>query len=245
MKAIYSFILIIWASWGWAEAKIVTGICDPWPVLMDPQAKDQGLVIEVAREALSLGGMSLRVDFVPWTRAMAMIKQKRADILVGAWYTNARNKYLLYSEPLFSSAVKFIKRKQSNFQYSNIQSLKGLRVGTIDSYQYGDEFLNKKGIERIPSDNLLVNIQNLIAGRIDLVLDDQFVLRHTLNKHVHEWQKSIQFVDQPLTEKRIYLATNRSNPDYKIIIDAFNSGLKKMKKSGRYQEIIDSYSLEE
>jgi polar amino acid transport system substrate-binding protein len=243
MKVLFSFILIILAPITWSEAKKVTGICDPWPVLMDPHAEKQGLVIEVAREALQSEGMTLEVDFVPWTRAMAMIKQNRADILVGAWFTDARNEYLLYSKPLFASAVKFIKRTSSNFQYSSMNDLDGLRVGTIDSYHYSQAFLTQKSIERIPADSLLVNIQNLIAGRIDLVLDDQFVLRHTLNKHIHDWPKSIQFVDQALAEKKIYLATNRSNPDSEAIIAAFDAGLKKLKKSGRYQEIIDSYSL--
>ncbi len=245
MKAIFALFLIMLASLTWSTPLKVTGICDPWPVLMDPHAEKQGLVIEVAREALHSEGITLEVDFVPWTRAMAMIKQKRVDILVGAWFTDARNEYLLYSQPLFSSAVKFIKKRSLNFQYTSMNDLDGLRVGTIDSYQYNQEFLAKKSIERIPADSLLVNIQNLVAGRIDLVIDDQFVLRHTLNQHIHDWQKNIQFVDQALTEKKIYLATNRSSPDSEAIIAAFNTGLKKLKRSGRYQEIVDSYSLKE
>jgi polar amino acid transport system substrate-binding protein len=83
-----------------------------------------------------------------------------------------------------------------------------------------------------------------MAGRIDLVVDDQFVLRHTLDKHIINWQDSIQFVEKPLTKKEIYIATNRSNPNSDFIIKTFNSGLNKLKKSGRYQQIIDSYSLE-
>jgi polar amino acid transport system substrate-binding protein len=188
-------------------------------------------------------GYDLRVDFMPWSRAMVTIKKNRADLLIGAWYAEERNQYLLYSEPIFSSAIKFIKHIDSPFEYTGIKSLSGLRVGTILGYQYDADFVKANNFKKIHADNLIINIYNLLARRISLTLDDQYVLAHTLDEKIPNWRGKIALVSQPLSEKRIYLAMNRSHPHCLKIIAAFNKGLAAIKKNGRYDEIVQSYEL--
>jgi len=228
-----------------AENTVVTAVCDPWPVLLDPDSEKQGLIVEIAQAAYLSQGYDLKVNFVPWSRAMVMIEQKRAHLLLGAWYTEERNDYLLYSKPIFSSAIQFIKPKDSTFSYEGINSLQGKRVGTILSYQYDQAFLEEKSIERIAANSLLYNIHNLIAGRIDLTLDDHYVLEYMLERHIPNWQDKVSFVEQPLADKDIFLAANRTNPEHKAIIEAFNMGLAQLKTSGRYKEIVSSYNLDD
>lgn len=246
MKFLYTIVLLLLIpTLASADKRVISAVTDPWPVLLDPESATQGLISEIARAALHSQGYDLQVTFVPWARAMDMIKNKRADLLIGAWYTEERNVYLQYSKPIFSSEIRFIKAKNSTFNYEGINSLQGKRIGTILGYQYETAFLQAKSVERIESDSLLNNIRNLIAGRIDLTLDDHYVMRFMLDRHIPSWQDRISFVDNPLTDKEVFLAANRSNPEHQALINAFNTGLKKLKKSGRYQEIISSYQLED
>lgn len=238
-------VLFLISSFTGAESIVLAAVGDPWPVLLNPDTEQQGLLVEVARKAYQTQGYELEIVFVPWSRAMVMIQQKRADLLIGAWYSDERNNYLLYSQAIFSSAIRLIKPKNSSFEYTSLSSLQGMRVGTILSYQYHDEFLTDTGIVRITSDSLLNNIHNLLAGRIDLTLDDHYVVKYMLDKHIEDWENKLSLVESPLMAKNLYLAANRSNPKHKTIIKAFNLGLAQLKKEGRYDEIIKSYDLED
>ena len=245
MKVIIFFAMAFMSSITWSESIELTAVGDPWPVLLNPNSQQQGLLVEIVRKAYKTQGYDLKIKFVPWSRAMVMIQKKQADLLIGAWYTDERNDYLLYSDIIFASAIRFIKPRNSTFEYQGLESLKGKRIGTILSYQYNKEFLSDIGIKRITSDSLLNNIHNLLAGRIDLTLDDHYVVKYMLDKHVVNWEKELSLVEEPLTSKNLYLAANRSNPKYKAIIEAFNLGLAQLKKEQRYDKIIDSYDLED
>lgn len=245
LRKIACSMLLFISSFTGAEPIVLAAVGDPWPVLLNPDTKQQGLLVEVARKAYQTQGYELEIVFVPWSRAMVMIQQKRADLLIGAWYTDERNNYLLYSQAIFSSAIRLIKPKHSSFEYTNLSSLQGMRVGTILSYQYHDEFLTDTGIIRITSDSLLNNIHNLLAGRIDLTLDDHYVVKYMLDTHIDDWQNKLSLVESPLMAKNLYLAANRSNPKHQTIIKAFNLGLAQLKKDGRYNEILESYNLED
>ncbi len=100
---------------------------DPWPVLLDPNSQSQGLITELVRTALLSQGYELEMNFVPWSRGMVTIKNNKIDLLLGAWHTKKRNEYLLYSEPIFSSAIIFVKHIDSAFEYQGISSLSGFR----------------------------------------------------------------------------------------------------------------------
>lgn len=244
MKAFIFWLMALLSSFSWSESITLTAVGDPWPVLLNPEAENKGLIFELAREAFATQDYDLKIEFVPWSRAMSMIKQQRADLLIGAWYTAERNSYLLYSMPIFSSVLQFLKNKNSSFEYLGLDSLEGLRVGTISSYQYDQGFLQNNSIEKITSASLLNNINNLIIGRIDLTVDDHYVLKHTLDKHIDNWQSKLSLVANPLTDKQIFIAANRTNPQSQAIIKAFNLGLVQLKKEGRYKKIIQSYNLE-
>jgi len=238
-------MLLLISSLTGAEPLVLAAVGDPWPVLLNPDTKQQGLLVEVVREAFQTQGYEFEINFVPWSRAMVLVQQQRADLLIGAWYSDDRNRYLQYSEVIFASVIRIIKPKNSTFEYTGISSLRGLRVGTILSYQYNDDFLTDTGIARITSDSLLNNIHNLIAGRIDLTLDDHYVVKHMLDTHIDDWQSKLSLVENPLMAKNLYLAANRSNPKHQTIIKAFNLGLAQLKKDGRYDKIVESYHLEE
>ncbi|MFT7539002.1 MAG: polar amino acid transport system substrate-binding protein [Lysobacterales bacterium] len=245
MKVLIFSVLLAVSSLSWSERIKLTAVGDPWPVLLNPDTKQQGLLAEIAKEAFQTQGYDLEIKFFPWSRAMVMIQQKQADLLIGAWYTEDRNDYLLYSEAIFESTIKFIKPRTSYFEYTGLASLQGMRVGTILGYQYGEEFLNEISIKRITSSSLLNNMMNIIAGRIDLTLDDQYVIEYMLEEHIENWEEKLSIVDTPFMAKKLYLAANRTNPKYRTLIKAFNLGLEQLKKDGRYANIVKSYDLED
>lgn len=243
MRTIFLLFLLSISSLGWSQTITLVAVSDVWPEFANPEEKQQGFIIEVARAALNHQGYTLEVDFVPWTRALDRMKHNTADLLIGTWYTEERNKYLYFSQPIFQSPVRFLKRKEDPFEFTDLKSLTGLRVGTILSYTYQQDFLQANNFERLQSHDLINNIHHLIAGRIDLTLDDQYVSKYTLNKYFENWQEQLSFVENPLIVKDIFLASSRSNLQHKSIIHAFNKGLNALKKSGRYDEILSRYDF--
>ena len=86
-----------------AENTIVSAVCEPWPTLTDPDSDKQGLVIELVREALLTQNLNIKVDFTSASQALMLLQQGQTDLLIGAWKTEERNSYLVYSDSVYSA----------------------------------------------------------------------------------------------------------------------------------------------
>jgi len=223
-----------------ARAETFTAVSDPWPPFVD-SSPTQGLLTQIAREALATEGHKLIVELVPWSRAVEMVKHRQRDFLIGIWYTAERDQYLLYSEPLYFNELVFASNNKQTFEYQNLSSLEGKTIGIIPSYTYSPEFLNADYFERIKAKDLPVNLRNVANGRLDLTIDDKSVIRYLLDKKLPDIAPDIRIGDKPLISKGLHIAASRRNKEHAKIIALINAGLKKLKASGRYQEIIDDH----
>lgn len=214
------------------KAEPLRAVADPWPPYVSPTMPDQGLATRIVREALRRQGFELELDFVPWARALRMVRGGEADLLVAAWWTKERAAYLQYSEPYAINDVRFIKRSGDPFEYAGLESLTGKRVGVIRNYGYNDAFYNADNYQRVENVDLLVNIRMLLAGRIDLAVEDKLVATTILTQSAPELLGEIAFSENSLIVKKLQLATSRNHPRHRQIIAAFNAGLASMRADG-------------
>lgn len=240
IKTLISALLCCVFSIG-SHAQTLTIAQDPWPPFVDDDAPGQGLSIEIVRAALEPKGYTLQMNFVPWARALDGVKNAKYDILASAWFTQERSEYLAFSNSYLANEIKFIMRASDNFQYENIDSLTGKNVGVVRGYGYGDEFLTATNFKRHETKDLVSNIKKLVAGRIDLTLEDELVAKSLLAKNAPGMLKKIAFVATPLSKKEMHIAVGKANPSHQKIIQDFNEGLKEIQANGKFQELVDKY----
>ena len=222
------------------QAEKITAVGDPWPPFLDPNRPNKGIVVEIATAAYATQGYELEMSFVPWARAIAGVRSASSDLLLGTWFTKERTEYLMYSEPYLDNAIKFIKKKGDDFEYSDVESLTGKSVGIVRGYGYGDEFSNAENFKKPEAKNLIINIRKLVAGRINLAIEDELVARSIMAKEDPELLDQVEFSKVDYSTNALHVTSGLANAKHKELIEAFNKGLAEIKASGKYAEILGS-----
>lgn len=226
-----------------AQELTLVAAADPYPPYVDPQAPGEGLSMEIVRAAFKTQGYSVTLKIMPWVRAEKGVAEGRYDMLVDVWRTESRVKVLLFSAPYAVSKIKFIKRKDTLFEYTGLDSLSGKRVGVIRGYGYSDAFNNAKSFTREDVPSMEFNINKLLLKRIDLTLEDEISAKGLIRKMGPEVEEQLDFTNNALATNPMYVAAGLKNPRNKEIIDAFNRGLLAIKAYGSFLAIEKRYGL--
>jgi len=242
MIRVFLFLLTTFVSLSVSAEKVIAA-GDPWPPFLNPEQPSNGLVFEIADSAFKAQGYDLEMKFVPWARALNGVKEADYDVLIATWYTEERNEYLLYSEPYLENEIKFIQRLEGSYEYQGLSSLAGKNVGVVRGYGYGDEFSNATNFRRADANNLLQNVRKLVAGRIDLTLEDEIVARALLKASAPHLLGKIKFTKNAFSKKPLHVSSGRKNSRSKKLIGAFNRGIKDIKENGRFDEIMKKYGF--
>jgi len=222
-----------------AQAEIVTAAQDPWPPFVQ-EGDNPGISVEIAQQALKTQGYDLRMKLMPWSRAMNEVKNANIDLIVSAWKTDERTKFLRYSEPYASNQIKFITLADNNFEYNGLASLKGKSVGVARGYGYGDEFNADKSFKRPIANDLIANLRKLSSKRIDMTLEDEIVAKATMAANGLDTSK-FRFTTNALSTNDVYVVSGISNSRSEKLINAFNKGLTEIKANGSYEAILVKY----
>lgn len=227
-----------------ARADTFSAAADPYPPFGDPKNPSGGLTIEIMRAAFKTQGHDVTMEFVPWARAEAGVKNGSYDMVPYTWRTDARAKVLLFSTAYAVGNVRFIKRRGDPFEFTGLESLHGKRVGTIRGYGYSDAFGAATGFEREGGMDLMSNIKKLLRERVDLTLEDEIVARSIINAEDPQTLEQIEFVKTPLSVNPLYVTAGLQNPRAQEIIGAFNRGLDTIKSNGTLDRIFKKYGME-
>ncbi len=114
MQKLQTLLLLLSFSSLWALDDSIHLVTCNWEPFYGEHLPNQGFITQIARESFDSSGLNLKATFTDWSKAIEMSKSKGAIGLLGAYYTDERNKEYVYSLPLYSSKVIFIARKELN-----------------------------------------------------------------------------------------------------------------------------------
>jgi len=224
-------------------AENITGATLEWPPFTGEKLQNQGVLVDLVKQAFKTSGHEINVSIVPWDRAMASTKSGQTDVMVGLWYNDTRNKDYIFSKPFLYNRIVFIKRTDDSFEYNGLDELKGKKVGVVRNYSYNDAFNSANHFKKPDTSNLQSNLKKLAAGRIDLTLEDEIVARYILNKELKQLNSKVTFTANALDEKSVHVAISRKNPKAESLIAAFDKGIAALKDNGHYEKIIKLHGL--
>ncbi|ASP40649.1 amino acid ABC transporter substrate-binding protein [Bacterioplanes sanyensis] len=231
--------LILWSCNSLAET--VTAAQDPWPPFVQ-EGNPPGISVEVVQEAMKTQGYTVDMKLTPWARAIEDVKNGNVDFLIGTWFTQERSAYLRYSDHYAINQVKFITKADSSFEYTGMDSLAGKSVGIVRGYGYGDEFLTAGHFARPEANNLVLNLRKLMAGRIDMTLEDEIVARSQMTGAGLDVSQ-FRFTSNSLSENKLHVTSGLANARSEELINAFNKGLAAIKANGTFDAIMKKYGI--
>ena len=205
----------------------------------------------IVTEAFLLENIKVEYQFLPAARSLTLAKNGLVDGTL-PWAERAdREVDFYYSAPIFDVGEEyFFFKKNSNIKWNpkdrDYSALKGLTVGAINSYDYGDAFREAEKNELlhvIKVSSLKQLFQMLLADRIDMLISKELVANYTLQTEftkteVGKLESSPERIALPSYD---YLLFSKKKSTSKYFLNAFNVGMKKLQASGKYDELIAHY----
>lgn len=204
----------------------------------DQNRRPQGIAVNIVSHIMAAIGHRVRIEVYPWTRALDMVKNGRADAIFTAYKNEQREAFLDFSrEVLILQEVYFFKRKNQPIEFAgDYQNLKKYTIGVVSTISYGPLFDAAKEVLDIDrSSRLEHGFQKLRLGRIDLLPSDTLVAGYTLKSMgltgvIEALPPRIQSVPSYIAfSKRRQLGALR---------DQFDQQLIEMKASGVYDAMV-------
>lgn len=227
-----------------AGDKAITAVSLNWEPFYGEALPDQGIVSDIVRGAFNASGVQVAIRFVPWDRALMNTETLKDDVLMGLWYSAERADKYRFSEPFLTNRIVFIKRHDDPFEYTDLESLQGLRIGVVRNYAYSDAFNQSSALQKYEVSNLESNLQKLAANRIDITLEDEIVFKDCVNNKLPALKGHFAVMHTALVEKPLYIAVSKDHPQAAQLIKWFNQGLAKIRGSDAYQRLLQKHGFE-
>lgn len=208
-----------------------------YPPYYGPDLSKNGVITQIVTEALKRGGYTLKVDWLPWARALHDAEEGRADGAMGIWHSKEREQYFVYSSAMAPNQIGFFKRADSSIGFKALSELKPYKIGVVRGYANPKAFdVAKLTTEEAGDDE--ANLRKLGAGRIDLVLIDKGVALYLIDTKLREFKGKLVWLDPSVDKLPMYVGFSRKAPGYEKKLAAFNKGLKEMEADGTLAKLI-------
>lgn len=118
----------------------------------------RGLAVDLLNQ---LFGGAVQFEWLPWPRALLMVEQGEADLLIGPYRTPERETRLLFSVRAFyqDAMVWYARRGEETRWSGSFDSLAQTPVAAVRGWAYGSRFERMR-----PSLSQLTLVQNVEAG---------------------------------------------------------------------------------
>ena len=199
---------------------------------------NSGIELDIVREALGMKGYVIVPKYVPFARRNLELLEKRVDGVLTINTNSGIEAY--YSDEHLVCENVVVSLKKKGLKVEKAQDLKGKSVVAFQeaTIYLGEDFaaMAKENPEyrELAGQQLQINL--LYGDRVDAIVLDRNIFRY-----LKERNRKVD-TTQPVDIACIFKPTPfRVAFSSKKVRDDFNEGLRKLRESGRYGEIVEGY----
>jgi polar amino acid transport system substrate-binding protein len=242
------FILTFFSGVSVAKEVQVIFATGEWPPFSSENLPEYGRATALVSAICKAGGIQPLYEFYPWKRAE--LKVANGEIFAAFPYaiSEERKKNYDFSDTLFYGVNVFVHYEKNlhsrvTLTYNTLDDLQGYRIGGI-SGSFLKPALSYAGLNYEPTTTLDQSIHKLVAGRIDLCIDDKVVLYDAIIRLYPDRIGHFRFLPKHFGEKMpTALLVSRAYPGAQEILNKFNKGLAIIKQNGEYDRIIAKHHM--
>jgi polar amino acid transport system substrate-binding protein len=217
-----------------------------WSPYISNDLESKGLLAQIATEAFAQKGVVLKIAIFPWARATELSKSGEWDGTLAFAKLKEREKFYLYSEPLYTGRYVFFHLKNFALNWNTYQDLGKVKMASTRGFGgMGDEFMQAERdhviqVERFTSDTQ--SFQMLLSKRVQAVPSDLEV-GYVLLRRLYGADSTKIFIHsaKAIQESPYHLVISKKAKNAEKLIEIFNEGLKQLHTSGRYDEIVKAW----
>lgn len=212
------------------------------PFNFSEKGKVAGFAVDILIEMVKEAGSKITekdIKILPWARGYSIVKIKPNTCLFAMSRSKERDKLFKWVGPIQSSTVGIISKKTKEINITNYDDIKKYKIGTVID-DYSEANLIKNNVPTFVFDRMsdpYKNIEKLVLERIDGcaygIESMKWILKQT-GKNLDDY-KVVFIYNKGIN----YYAFNKKTHDK--VIKTLQEALERLKKSGKYQNIIDKY----
>lgn len=231
------FTLFVFSVCGQQSVTLSNG---EWPPYLSENLPEYGFASYIVSEAFATQGVEVNYVFRPWNRAYAEAENGTVDGTLIWTRTAEREPIFHISDTIIRGETVFFHLSNYNFDWNVFADLTNYRIGGTLGYQYSFQDYPGVNIDRAPDD--VTNFRKLLSQRIDVYESDKYAGFAILNENFSQAEVA-RIVTHPLpTSVAEYTVLfTRANSNGQRMNEIFNRGLAELKRSGRYDEIIQAF----
>ena len=214
-----------------------------WEPFLSEYSYQYGFDSHVVTEAFKLEGIKVKWEFFPWKRAYKIARDwEEWDATCCWWPTQEAKHSFLLSDVISKTSFVFFHLKSYKFDWKSIDDLKGISIGGTLGYDYGKVFMNAMATKKIEVQNVPNDEQNyrkLLFNRIHIFPNDPIVGYSQIRNNFSPSDVKL-FTHHPKVFElsTLHLIISKKSKNGKFFLNKLNSGLKKLKESGRYDQML-------
>jgi len=223
------------------ENKVVLAYVE-YPPYYGQSLENGGPITEIIVQAFNQVGYEVKLKFVPWARGLEGAKRGTYDGLFTAWYREEREEWFVFSAPLPPNEIGFYKRKGVSIKFNSFEDLKPYKIGIVRGHVNPLGF-KETNLKTSVAATDIENLHLLTMSRIDLALTDKALGRYIIRTELRGKENKLEWIGPPVEVVNQYLMISKQARDFKIKLEAFNLGLKKLTESGELNKILAKHGF--
>ena len=217
-----------------------------WPPYTGSDLTGNGMAAEIVSAACNAVGLQAHFEYLPWLRAENVVAFGSHFGTFPFRTTKARKGIHWFSAPIFNSHFSAVMMKNTGrsrqFSITRREGLKGYRAGIVSGTEWVKTALEETGVDVQEAPGVEDNLRKLAAGRIDVYIEDEAVIRQALENGPSSRKDRFFVLDEPFSDDQdFHIMASRAFPDSHHLLAKVNEGLEKIKRSGEYQKILKRY----
>jgi polar amino acid transport system substrate-binding protein len=202
----------------------------------------QGATVSLIERILKRSNTPYSVEWFPWTRCLAYIKQGTIQIGMDAYYDARRNKDIVYSEPYYTLTPQYYysrKHFPHGLAISRLADLKRYRGCGVLGYSYTHYALKKEDLDAGALDHASL-IRKLKIGRCDYFVEELEVMRgYSLTGQPYLQDPDLGHAATPgAIAPQLHFILSRATPDLWRLLPLINREVIRLRDSGEVQRLI-------
>ena len=217
-------------------------VADPYPPYQyEEDGTTKGMDFELIATAFAASGMEATIQLLPWEACLAAMAAQEADAIFQITRTPQREEQYTFLAPFRTARTLLFKQGSTPLELASLTDLVQLTkthpIGTVKGFSYNalvDALVPEAKIETDSQEELF---QELADGRFDIALADSGVAAFLLEKMGFDGIEPVEGIE---IGRELHLAAQKDLPG---VVEAFDAGLRELRRDGRYAQIVDRYTL--
>jgi L-cystine transport system substrate-binding protein len=200
----------------------------------DSNKEFAGFDVDISKEIAKRMGVKVKFVATQWDGLIGGVKADKFDIIIAQMsITDERKKSVDFTEPYVKTGGVLITRKDTD-NITKLEDLKGKKVGVGGGTTFETTVKQVKGADVKLYKGVNEYIQDLINGRLDVIMNDQLLMGY----NIKEKKLPIKITSDVLNEDSIGMAIKKGNRDF---VKEVNQALDDIKKDGTYETIFKKW----